>query len=252
MFRKRLISNRCRNIHLGSLAWNGERYAAYFGVHRGGHEGDALRFVTPDGRSLAGGWSWGCSHSIDMRVISVDKQFMPLALSDAYPGTGIWFNHNKKRVAYCWGDWRGATGARIGGFIALGDSMFVAYSSKQGGRRHWSAALANLARKAPHQQTIKRYVHDANVDQLNVKLARFGSDQMIISWRDKGSTARRFQRYDTQAKAVGPAEQLAVLASPRDDIKTDAHGNLVWAFARKDKPQKLFIARLRHKATANK
>ena len=104
IFRTRMISNSCRDLHLGSLAWDGKKYGAYFGVHRRGHEGDALKYFDAQGKPLSGGWSWGCSHSIDMRLVTVGRQFMPLALSDAYPGTGIWFNHSKKRVAYCWGD----------------------------------------------------------------------------------------------------------------------------------------------------
>ena len=69
IFKTRLISNSSREIHWGSLAWNGHTYGAYFALHGGGHEGDSLRFVDSDGKILKGGWNWGVSHSIDMRLV---------------------------------------------------------------------------------------------------------------------------------------------------------------------------------------
>ncbi len=245
LYRKKLISNWCRDIHLGSLAWNGEHYAAYFAVHRGGHEGDALKFVSPNGTILPGGWNWGCSHSIDMRVVAVGKRFMPLALSDAYPGTGLFFNHNKKRVSYTWGDHRGGTGGRIGGLVALGDKMFVAFSSKQGGRRHWTAALADFAQEAPHTQTVHKYLEDSNVAHRNVKIARYGSNELLVSWLEDGTWRQKFQRYDSQGMPVGEPEILPVRASARADFKNAVNGDVVWAHTWGEDRQVLKLMRIR-------
>ena len=51
------------------LAYGGEIYAAYWAVHGiagiyDGHEGDQLTFVDDSGVIQAGGWNWGCSHSM--------------------------------------------------------------------------------------------------------------------------------------------------------------------------------------------
>ncbi len=245
VFHKRLISNASRNLHWGSLAYNGETYAAYFGVSGGGHEGDALKFVRPDGTILGGGWDWGVSHSIDMRVATVGKRFMPLALSDAYPGTGFYFSRNKKRIAYCWGDFRGATGGRIGGLVPLGDKMFMAYSSKEGGRQHWSAALADFSQHEPHDQTVNKYLEDADSDQVNVKIVPYGDDRLLVSWLEVGSWKRKFQLYDSAAQPVGDSEVLPVRASPRADMQTDAGGDIVWAHTWGDDPRVIKIMRIR-------
>jgi len=229
VFGIRLVGNYSSAMHMGTVAFNGEKYATYFGVHDGGHEGDALRFVSPKGQILAGGWGWGVSHSIDMRVALAGKKFMPLALSDAYPGTGIWFNHSQKRVSYVWGDFSGSTGGRIGGITALGDRMYVAFSSKEGGRSHWSAALADFAQKSPHEQKIHKYVHDSKTDQVNVKIARYGNDRLMLSWLEKGTWEREFQLYDADGKPTGEMEILPVRASARADMVTLANGDVVWA-----------------------
>jgi hypothetical protein len=244
VFHNKLISNHCRDIHMGSLAWNGRMYAAYFAVHGGGHEGDALRYVTAEGEVLDGGWRWGCSHSIDMRIVSAGGRFMPLALSDAYPGTGFFFDHDAKRVAYTWGDRKGRTGGRLGGMVSLNDRMFMAYSSKQGGRRFWSVALADFTHDAPHDQTVNKYLQDSDADQLNVKIARYGADRLLVSWQERNSNQRSFQLYDADAQPLGAVETMPVRFSPRADPETYSDGDVAWAYAEGDQRQTLKVVRI--------
>ena len=229
IFQKRLISNSSREIHWGSLAWNGQTYGAYFALHGGGHEGDGLRFVSPEGEILEGGWNWGVSHSIDMRLIPSGDRFFPVALSDAYPGTGFYFNHTAKRISYTWGNSSGGTGGRIGGVVAVGDRMFMAFASKEGGRKHWSVALADFTKEAPHTQRVHRYLEDADSDQINVKIARYGKDRLLISWVDSATEQRKFAVYNQQGKRQGLAENLPVSAAPRSDFKTLSGGSVAWA-----------------------
>ncbi len=244
LFQKRLADNWCRDIHWGSVAWNGHVYGTYFAVHRGGHEGDAVRFVDPEGEILEGGGSWGGSHSIDMRLSTAGEQFMPLALSDAYPGTGFYFNHNAKRISYTWGDFSGGTGGRIGGLVALNDKMFMAFSSKQGGRKHWSVALADFSQKPPHRQSVHKYLQDADADQLNVKVARYGSDKILVSWLEAGNWERKFQLYDSDANPLGTTEILPVRASPRADFKQLPDGGVAWAHGWSEGGKTLKIIRI--------
>jgi hypothetical protein len=244
VFQKKLVSNWCRDIHWGSVAWNGQIYGTYFAVHSGGHEGDALRYVSADGEILDGGWTWGVSHSIDMRLSAAGEQFVPLALSDAYPGTGFYFNHNAKRISYTWGDFSGGTGGRIGGLVSLGDKMFVAFSSKQGDRKHWSAALADFAQQPPHQQSVHKYLEDADADQLNVKIGRYGSDRILVSWLEAESWERKFQLYDSDANPLGTTEVLPVRASPRADFKQMPDGGIAWAHGWSEGGKTLKIIRL--------
>ena len=244
IFQKRLISNSSRDIHWGSLAWNGHTYGAYFALHGGGHEGDGLRFVSPDGEILEGGWNWGVSHSIDMRLVPSGDAFFPVALSDAYPGTGIYFNHTAKRISYTWGDFSGGTGGRLGGLVAAGDRMFLAFASKEGGRKHWSVALADFAKEHPHTQRVHKYLEDADSDQVNVKMARYGKDQLLVSWVEAAPGDRKFCLYNFQGERVGPAEVLSVTASPRGDFQTLPDGSVAWADCGEAGSQTLKIMRI--------
>jgi hypothetical protein len=243
IFKKRLISNSSREIHWGSLAWNGHTYGAYFALHGGGHEGDSLRFVDSNGEILKGGWNWGVSHSIDMRLVPSDDAFFPIALSDAYPGTGFYFNHTAKRISYTWGNFSGGTGGRIGGVVAVGDRLFMAFSSKEGDRKHWSVALADFAKEPPHKQQVHQYLEDAESDQTNVKIARYGKDRLLISWVDSATEQRKFAIYNQQGQREGPAEILPVTASPRSDFKTLSGGSVAWAHVDSDNHRTLKIMR---------
>ncbi len=244
IFKKRLISNSSREIHWGSLAWNGRSYGAYFALHGGGHEGDGLCFVSPEGEMQEGGWNWGVSHSIDMRLVPSGNVFFPVALSDAYPGTGFYFNHTAKRISYTWGNFSGGTGGRIGGVVALGDRMFMAFTSKEGDRKHWSVALADFAKAPPHRQRVHQYLEEAESDQINVKIARYGKDRMLISWVDSANAVRQFAVYNQQGQREGAIETLPVAASPRSDFKTLPGGAVVWAHPSGDDKRTLKIQRI--------
>ena len=244
IFRKRLISNASRDIHWGSLAWNGDNYGTYFAVHGGGHEGDSLRFVNSDGEIVEGGWNWGVSHSIDMRLVSSGDAFFPVALSDAYPGTGIYFNHRAKRISYTWGDFSGGTGGRLGGLVATDDRIFLAFASKEGGRKHWSVALGDFAKEHPHAQRVHKYLEDTDCDQLNVKMARYGKKQLLISWVEAVPGDRKFCLYNFQGERAGPAEVLSVTASPRGDFQTLPDGSVAWADCGEAGSQMLKIMRI--------
>ena len=114
--------------------------------------------------------------------------------------------------------------------MALGDRMYMAYSSKDG-HKHWGTALADFSQHTPHEQSFNKYLMSNTTDHLNVKIARYGSDQLLISWLEKQDWKRRFQLYDGNGKPLGPAEVLPVRASPRADMKTLPSGDVVWAHA---------------------
>ncbi len=82
------------SIRGGALAQNGANTAMYTTVAgnwgaRGIHEGDQLRNVNPMGMVQTGGWDWGCSHSLDLRLGQGAMGLAPVCLSDAYPSAGI-------------------------------------------------------------------------------------------------------------------------------------------------------------------
>ena len=81
---------------------------------------------------------------------------------------------------------------------------------------------------------------------MNVKIALYGADTLLVSWLEEGSWQRKFQRYNSHAKPVGKIEVLPVRASPRADMKNDSHGNVVWAHQWGDNKRALKIVRIRY------
>ena len=107
--------------------------------------------------------------------------------------------------------------------------MFMAFASKEGGRKHWSVALADFTKEAPHTQRVHQYLEDADSDQINVKIARYGKDRLLISWVESATGQRKFAVYNQQGKREGLAENLPVSAAPRSDFKTLSGGSVAWA-----------------------
>jgi hypothetical protein len=108
------------NIGDGRLTYGNGTYAAYFAVHGvsgwvQGHEGDQLTYVNDSGVIQAGGWEWGCSHSM-AELVSFHpslNQFMPVCASDCYASKAILINDNK--VVYpCDGNCGGLVAAQLG------------------------------------------------------------------------------------------------------------------------------------------
>jgi hypothetical protein len=86
-------------IRGAAIAWDGTRYTVYMTVKgnwgaRGVHEGDLLANVSAAGMRMSGGWNWGCSHSLDLRLVrGAGTTLAPFCLSDSYPRPGLIFNN---------------------------------------------------------------------------------------------------------------------------------------------------------------
>src|SRR6185503_1768574 len=117
---------------MGRLAWSGTQYAAYFGQtgnhgSAGNHQGDQYRLVSPAG-AVSGGWDWGCSHSLDERLVHNGTAWAPVCGSDTYPGAGIWFN-NRGKIS----DEPSITNvggvAKLGGLVPATDGFYMTLTS---------------------------------------------------------------------------------------------------------------------------
>ena len=120
----------------------------------------------------------------------------------------------------------------------------MAFTSKEGDREHWSVALADFAKAPPHRQRVHQYLEDADHDQINVKIARYGKDRLLISWVDATNFQRRFAIYNQQGQREGPVETLSVTASPRSDFKTLPGGAVIWANSSGEDQRTLKIYRI--------
>jgi len=259
-FDPRLIGLTSHDMHQGRIAFNGKTYGTYFGVQqnfgpiKGTHQGDALVTVAGDGETKVH-WSWGCSHSIDMRLTYVNGKLIPLALTDAYPAPGMWFNHSVTQVTYENGSTNGYVSARIGGMVEFGDHMVIAYTTEKLGR--WEAALAAFQKKGPYKRVTPRWLTDTpDQTEANIKIAKYGKN-LLISWEDLKGGKRFFRLYDfdvvsskgdgkelsMNARPLGEPEALPVAIGPIDDFRSLSNGDVVWAAAWGD-AHKLRIIRL--------
>ena len=220
-------ADRMDGIHQGRIAWDGTRYAVYFGIHRGGHEGDKLKLLDASGKIQSGGWLWGCSHSIDVRLAFAGGSLMPICLSDCYPGQGIYFN-NRRLVSTERGNCSGGSDARLGGYAALDERMVVAYLSRSG-RGNWDVALSQFNRASPQTATPKKWVTQTTANEIKASLAPYGKSQLLLAWAtDKDTT---FGLLDRDLNPIGQTEALPVKFGPLDDFKSFPNGDVVWGYA---------------------
>jgi len=235
LFRTELTDadDRVDGMHAGKLAWSGSRFAAYFGIHgtsgfSAGHEGDKLKFVDANGAIVSGGWEWGCSHSLDVRLLYDGGEALPMCVSDCYPGLGFYLK-NAYLLAAVDGDCAGTTLGRFGQFARVGARLALVYMTIDG-RSSWDVAFVAVDRAAPHTVRSQQILASGSGNEINAKVAAYGPDRLLASWEAPG-VQRTFVELDGNGAALAPAEQLNVKAGPVDDQRTLANGDILWAYA---------------------
>jgi hypothetical protein len=174
------------------LAYGNNLYAVYFAVYGDsgwvkGHNGDALTYVSSGGVVQAGGWEWGCSHSM-AELISYHptlSKFVPICSSDCYASKGILLNDNQ--VVYtCDGNCGGLVSAQLGQVTHNETSWKLVFNAM---------STPNVAGKGIGLATIdgdfnSNYVWLTNTSgeyERDPVLARLGSslqsDRYLVGWR---------------------------------------------------------------------
>jgi hypothetical protein len=252
IFRTELTDNDDRTDpwHRGKLAWDGEKYAAYFAIHgtagwTAGHEGDKLKYIDRDGQILSGGWEWGCSHSMDVRILFTEDTDMPVCISDCYPGLGIYLK-NRYLLSSVYGDCAGATDARFGQMAEFGGWMAMVYLSIDG-RDNWDVVFNSFSAVFNYNVKADKALTDTVVDETNPKIIPYGPESLLVSWERGGS--RVFIPVDIEGNQLGQEEVINVKAGPIDDFKLYENLDIGWAFAWGDM-NKLKIMRIRHNRCA--
>lgn len=138
-------------LRAGALDWDGKLYTVYAAIKQnygpqGTHEGDVLTSFDAQGtRNDQGGWDWGCSHSLDLRLAPGMGKLAPICQADVYPKPGIIARNSRQLVATP--DLTGGGGAiwsgyasqpraaLLGGAVADGDSVFISFASDDAGSR---------------------------------------------------------------------------------------------------------------------
>ncbi|WP_438021184.1 hypothetical protein WMF18_19855 [Sorangium sp. So ce315] len=222
--------------HHGRIAFDGARYAGYFGaaisVSQGGciniHQGDRMKVVDADGVLQRDGFDWGCSHSGYERILwdEAAGKFVTVCKTDnnnriaiapsyttIYPVDLAYSNLGNLVTAIGGGTWLTASNIRPGqpaGANGLAEVRLLRFT---GGAAEQDIAIASdpgLNHRAPH-------------------LAAYGDSHMIAAWESTtaaGDIARndraRAMYVQTRDRATGEAEgeplQVDVLGNRYQDL----------------------------------
>jgi hypothetical protein len=251
----------------GQLRWDGSRYGAYFIVHGNGgftdgRFGDKLVYVDDTGMRLPGGWNWGCSHNEGTALLPrAGKDFASLCFEDWRSGlfisTGIGAPDNAPVISReeCWA---GYCGGNFGGFVALPGGRYAVAFGTRGATsavRDDSGRGFKVTAKFETHQVAVAFLSNANtpegrpipvatdpeVDHLNVRVAPYGKNRLLLSYETvaspscrSGTCTGRFsgthlQLLDLEGNPIGASTTVPDRFA--GDIAVLPDGDLVWAYA---------------------
>lgn len=223
------------------LTYGNSKYAAYFAVHGdsgwvAGHEGDQLTYVNDSGVVQAGGWEWGCSHSM-AELINYHPgllQFVPVCASDCYNSKGILLNDNQ--VVYAGdGNCGGSTSAQLGQIAHAGTTWKLVFSAlnRPGYVGHGvGLATINSAFTSSYvwlTNTTGDYERDPSLARLGATLT---TNRYLVGWTTTNNALYWLGVVDGNGSfLVDPEEvsSLNVAWGNRDDsFRTRADGTVSW------------------------
>jgi hypothetical protein len=211
--------------HHGRLAYDGENYAAYFGVAISVsensciniHQGDRMRVIGPDGMPLDhpddfGDWGVGCSHSWNTRIVWDEgaSRFVMVCATDNEGRIAI---PDPYRTIYEPAD---LATLSVGDLVVAGDGGYWLTASDEGSVHllHFTDGLADA------DTTI------ASSDFSH--LATFGAAHMIAAWEDgDGISAQVFDR--TTGAGVSEPFTLPVPDNRYHWLESMADGSVAYA-----------------------
>lgn len=222
--------------HNGRLGWSGDTYAAYFGHAQnfgadGEHQGDILQAVTADGQPTDGGWSWGCSHSDDARIVFTGAGpragFVPICGSDCYPATGIVFDNSQSILTDPSGDCAGTIDTQLGDLVALGGDAVLTFATPVG-RSSFDVGITVMSGGGGMFAAPIWLQDTAGVDEMHPHAAVYGDD-LLVTW-DVGTTTEvaRVAADGTILESVGSVPHTIAESS---SAATFANGDVGWASA---------------------
>lgn len=205
--------------HHGRIAFDGSRYAGYFGsaisVSQGAciniHQGDRMKIVGEDGTLANGGFDWGCSHSGYERIVwdPAASSFVTVCKTD-----------NNDRIAFAP---RYTTIYPVDlaysnlGNIVLGSSggYWLTTSNIRSGQLAGTDGLADVhllhfSTGAPDKDIV--IASDAGSNDRAPHLAAYGKDRLLAAWEVSSSAGdltpreARTLRVQVRSSSTGDAE----------------------------------------------
>jgi hypothetical protein len=223
------------------LTYGNGKYVAYFTV-RGvsgwveGHFGDQLTYINDNGVIQAGGWEWGCSHSMaQLASYHPDlDQFAAICSSDCYASKGILIFNNY--VVYnSNGNCGGFTSAQLGqitlsdgGWKLVFNALDMACCDGRG------IALATIDENFQSSytwltNTDGTYERDPSIAHLGTNIS---IDRFLVGWTTTNDNVYWLGIIDgAENFVIGPEEVTSVGVSwgNRDDsFRTHVDGSVSW------------------------
>ncbi len=225
----------------GRLTYGNGTYAAYFAVYGvsgwvKGHNGDQLTYVDSNGASKAGGWEWGCSHSMAELVSfhPVLGKFMPVCSSDCYASKAILINDST--VVYpCDGNCGGLVSAQLGEVAFGADAWKLVFNGLD--RPGYAARGIGLATiNSSFQSSIIWLTNTTGSYERDPVIARLGSslatDRYLVGWKTTNDNAYWLGVINGSGMFLTGPENISSTGfawGNRDDsFRTRADGNVSW------------------------
>lgn len=223
--------------HHGRIAFDGSRYAGYFGsaisVSQGGciniHQGDRMQIVDGAGELVSGGFPWGCSHSGYERIVwdPTANEFVSVCKTD-----------NDNRIAFP----RDYTTIRpvdlaysnLGNLVtAVGGGYFLITSDIREGQPPGADGLADVRLLHFTDGAADSDVVLKSEDGLNVRaphLAAYGAERMIAAWETTTRTGD-IRASDTNRQLYVQTLSRSTGAPEGDPLPVNVRGNRYQDFA---------------------
>ncbi len=268
------------------LEFGGGRYGAYYHVHGiagslDGHEGDQLKWVDAATGAMTNGWTWGCSHSMSelLRYEPTANRFLPVCVTDCYPGTsgtpfattsigGIYLDRNRRVLnvnAGCNGSVAGELGGAApapapGGwklvFNAHQAPATTGQSSYDAATMNQDIGFTSIASDLTPGPVV--WLTTTAGNEQNASIARWqpagdDAEQYVVGWSERPTPAYKLAIVSaTGTILAAPVDVTGAAAwGERDDpFRTHANGDIVWAWFDAAGATSFRFARLRSGRTA--
>lgn len=259
------------------------RYGAYYHVHsNSGHEGDTLKWADATTGAESTSWTWGCSHSMSnlLRYNPTVDSFLPVCVTDCYPGTsgnfatnsigGIYLNHSASKVMDVDAGCDGSVAGEIGSAAIAPAGWKIVFNAHQApatlGQSSYnpstmnqdigfSAIASGLGAGAVVWLTNTPSVNEADSSIARWRPAGDTTEQYVVGWSEPGGgTTYKLARVDAAGAFLeGPVDVTALVQWGRrdDPFRQQYNGDIVWAWFDSPGSTTLNFARLVSGSTYN-
>ncbi|MDJ0763092.1 MAG: hypothetical protein QNJ97_08905 [Myxococcota bacterium] len=258
------------------LEFGNSTYGAYYHVHSdSGHEGDTLKWVDASSGAESTGWSWGCSHSMSnlLRFNAALSEFLPVCVTDCYPGTsgdfttssqgGIYLNHRDGKVMDVDAGCNGDVAGEIGSAALAPNGWKLVFNAHQNpmtpGQNSYNPSTMNQdigfssVDSDLNASDVVWLTDTADINEADATIARWEPagdhrEQYVLGWVEPASSRTyKLARVDASGNVIeGPVDITLIAQWGRRDDPMRQHENrdIVWAWFEDPGSTTLHFARL--------